>query len=318
MSKTLKTRRNIQFGATVILSLLIIILFLIFAFTSDSFFSYVNLSSMFRNMSWIFIIAAGETLVLLTGNLDISIGGVTALVAVVTAKLYDRGVNIFLVMFIAILIGLIVGVINGLLVTRMKLLSLLTTLGMLSITSGLAYLISNGLSTLILEDILGFLGRGNVWKIPFPIIIALIILIGFTIILNYSKFGRKIYVTGSNALAAKLSGVNTKNVILLTFIICGLCTAIGSLILTSNTGVGMPQHGMTQMLTIMAAVILGGVPLSGGKGNVMGTLAAVSLLTIIFNGLTQLNIQSYYIRIAQGLILIVAVAIYQVRELRKE
>ena len=311
-------KKNVQLGPAVILWSLIILIFLIFAFTSKSFFSYINLSSMLRNMSWIFIIAAGETIVLLTGNLDISIGGVIALVAVVTAKLYDRGLNIVLVMFIAILIGLTVGVTNGLLVTRIKLLPLLTTLGMLSITSGLAYVISNGLSILIMEDVLGYLGRGNIWKIPFPIIIALVILILFTIILRYSKFGRKIYITGSNSLAAKLSGISTGNIVIVAYIICGLCTALGSLILTSTTAVGMPQHGMNQMLTIIAAVILGGVPLSGGKGNVIGTLAAVLLLALIFNGLTQLNIQSYYIRIVQGLILIVAVAIYQIRELREE
>jgi ribose transport system permease protein len=293
-----------------ILLLVAIILFIVFSLLSQTFFSKYNLKTFLINLSFFVIVATGETLVLISGNLDFSIGGVIALTSVLVAKLYEFGVNIYVAIFLSLLIGVITGILNGWLVVKMKLNSIIVTLGTSAITSGLALVISSALTIAIFENTLGFIGRGNIIRIPVPIIIMSVIVIFTSIILHRSKLGFKIYASGANSRAAYISGINTDNIQLALYIACGLGASLGGLVLTSLSAVGMPRHGVGQEIAIITAVILGGVPLGGGKGSVIGTLIGMFIMQLIYNGLTQLNVIPYYIQIFQGLLLVVVVTIY--------
>jgi len=213
-------------------------------------------------------------------------------------------------MFIALLVGVVTGILNGWLVVKMRLNSIIVTLGTSAITSGLALVISKALTIAIFEDTLGFVGRGNILHIPVPIILMAVVVLFASIVLHRSKVGFTIYVSGANSRAAYISGINTDRIQGVLYIMCGLGASIGGLVLTSLSAVGMPRHGVGQEIAIITAVILGGVPLGGGKGSVVGTLTGMFIMQLIYNGLTQLNVIPYYIQIIQGLLLILIVTIY--------
>jgi ribose transport system permease protein len=302
--------RRIAENNIFILLLVAVILFTVFSLLSSTFFSKYNLKTFLINLSFFVIVATGETLVLISGNLDFSIGGVIALTSVLVAKLYELGTNIYVAIVLALLVGVLTGILNGWLVVKMKLNSIIVTLGTSAITSGLAFVISNALTIAIFEDTLGFLGRGYIVRIPVPIILMAAVVIFASIVLQRSKLGFKIYASGANSRAAYISGINTDTIQFFLYIICGLGASLGGLVLTSLSAVGMPRHGVGQEIAIITAVILGGVPLGGGKGSVVGTLIGMFIMQLIYNGLTQLNVIPYYIQIIQGLLLITIVTIY--------
>ena len=298
---------------TIILFVMLTIMVLFFSSMSKSFYSYLNLSTMLANLSFIGIIAAPLTLVMITGGLDISVGGVIGLTSCLVAWLYNAGMNIYLVILIGLLVGGIVGATNGFFVTRVGINPIITTLGTMAVTRGLGFVISGGRSILIMEDVVGFLGRGMVWKIPSPVILMAIVYGIFHFLLRYSKFGRHVYAVGGNAAAAYTSGIKVKKVTFITYLLCGFMAALGGLILTSLTAVGMPQHGMGLELSIISAVILGGTALGGGRGQMVSTLIGVLIISVLYNGLTMLNLLYYFVQIAQGTVLILVVAAYEIR-----
>lgn len=298
---------------TIILFIMLTIMVLFFSSMSKSFHSYLNLSTMLANLSFIGIIAAPLTLVMITGGLDISVGGVIGLTSCLVAWLYNAGVNIYLVILIGVLVGGIVGTTNGFFVTRVGINPIITTLGTMAITRGLGFVITGGRSILIMEQVVGFIGRGMVWKIPFPVILMAIVYGIFHFLLRCSKFGRHVYAVGGNAAAAYSSGIKVKKVTFITYLLCGFMAALGGLILTSLTAVGMPQHGMGLELNIISAVILGGTALGGGRGQIVGTLIGALIISVLYNGLVMIGLLYYFVRIAQGTVLILVVAAYEIR-----
>ena len=153
--------------------------------------------------------------------------------------------------------------------------------------------------------------------IPFPLILFAVIYAALVILSNKSKFGRKIYCIGSNQEAARLSGINVKKVKFLVYLMSGIAASLSGLILTGQTAVGMPQHGTGMELDVITAVILGGTGLSGGKGSILGTLAGVLILGVLYNGFTMIGFRYVHIRVFQGIILIVVVSLYEARERKR-
>ncbi len=207
-----------------------------FSLTNKSFYSIYNLTSMMSDIAFIAIIASALTINLVAGEVDISIGANIGLTSSIVALSYSKGVNIWLCILIGLLTGLIIGLFNGLIVTVFNINSLVATLGTLSILQGISFTITDGKSILIMEDILGFIGRGKIIGVPFPIILAILIYIIFEIILKFTKFGRLVQITGSNKLVAFLSGVQVKKIKFLTMALCGLMASVAGLIVTSITG----------------------------------------------------------------------------------
>ena len=303
---------------TAILFIILVVLFAVFSyFGRPFFFSVLNLIPMLNNLSFIGIVAAVLTMVMVTGEIDFSVGGNIGLTACLVAFLLNIGLPGWLVVILALIGGAIMGAFNGFLVTVVGVNSIMATIGTMFIWRGIGYTLSNGESMLAINPVIDYIGRGFIFKyIPFPIVLFIIIFVITYIIMNLSKWGRRIYAIGTNPMASFLSGINVKKVKFINFLLCGITAALGGLILTSLTAVGMPQHGQGLELVIISSIVLGGTALGGGRGQILGTLAGVLILSVLYNFLTIMNVYYFYIQIVQGAVLILVVATYEIRQSR--
>jgi len=324
MAEAVQTARAQYQGKRKLSSALILFIFLIamvgtFAVLSRDFYSFYNISTMLTNIAFSGIVAGTLTLVMVMGGLDISIGGNIALTSCLVAYLYnlENGPPVALIVVIGLILGTAIGAFNGFVITRLNLNPIITTLGTMAITRGMGYVLTKSRSILIMEDVVGFIGRGSIAMLPFPLILFAVIYAALVILSNKSKFGRKIYCIGSNQEAARLSGINVKKVKFLVYLMSGIAASLSGLILTGQTAVGMPQHGTGMELDVITAVILGGTGLSGGKGSILGTLAGVLILGVLYNGFTMIGFRYVHIRVFQGIILIVVVSLYEARERKR-
>jgi len=310
-------KRHFKINNTAILFLILTVMFIIASYVGRPFFfSKLNLIPMINNLSFIGIVAAVLTMVMVSGEIDFSIGGNIGLTACLVAVLLGKGLPGWLVVIIALAAGAVMGAFNGMLVTKVGVNSIIATIGTMFIWRGIGYTLTNGTSMLAMNPVIDFIGRGFIFKaVPFPIVLLAVVFIITYIVMHHSKWGRRIYAVGSNPLASFLSGINVKKVKFISFLICGMTASLGGLILTSLTAVGMPQHGQGLELLIISAIILGGTMLGGGKGTILGTLAGVFILSILYNFLTIMNILYFYIQIVQGTILILVVSTYEIKQL---
>jgi len=324
MATDAKTAQAQYQGMRKMSSSLILFIFLFamvggFAVLSKDFTSIYNIGTMLTNIAFSGIVAGTLTLVMVMGGLDISIGGNIALTSCLVAYLYnlENGPPVALIVVIGLILGTAIGAFNGFVITRLNLNPIITTLGTMAITRGMGYVLTKSRSILIMEDVVGFIGRGSIAMIPFPLILFAVIYAALIILSNKSKFGRKIYCIGSNQEAARLSGINVKKVKFVVYLMSGIAASLSGLILTGQTAVGMPQHGTGMELDVITAVILGGTGLSGGKGSILGTLAGVLILGVLYNGFTMIGFRYVHIRVFQGIILIVVVSLYEARERKR-
>jgi ribose transport system permease protein len=255
-------------------------------------------------------VSFGQTFTTLTAGLDLSVGSTVALVSVASAFAMRRyGIAAGVVEALAI--GLAVGLVNGIVITRFKVFPFIATLAMLSILSGLALNLSSGVAVSGLPGRFGDLAYELVAGIPVPVILACLVLAVAHFVLRYTLLGRHIYAVGGNEEAARLSGINIDFVKVAAYMICGFCSAVGSIILTARVASGQPTLGTSLPLESVAAVVLGGVSLFGGRGSVVGVAFGVAFVSILSNGLNLLNVSSYTQLMVIGVALIVAVAIDQ-------
>jgi len=308
-----------KWSTTLILFLILLVMVVAFSLLSRDFTSYYNISSMLTNIAFTGIIAGTLTFVMITGGLDISVGGNIALTSCVVAALYNVSdpLPMWLITLIGMGVGAGLGSFNGLLITRLNLNPIITTLGTMAIARGGAYVISRGLSILVFEDFIGFIGRGTVLGLPTPLFLFGAIYTMLGIVLARSKLGRKVYCIGANPEAARLSGIRVERVKFGLYLMSGLAASFSGLILTGQTAVGMPQHGSGTELDIISAVLLGGTALSGGKGSILGTLAGALILGVLYNGFTMIGFKWVHIRVFQGILLIAIVAMYELREKKR-
>ncbi len=313
---TAQGKGRLNINNTAILFVILAVLFAVASYVGRPFFfSRLNLIPMVNNLSFIGIVAAVLTMVLVAGEIDFSIGGNIGLTACITAVLLERGLTGWLVVVIALAAGLAMGAFNGILVTAIGVNSIIATIGTMFIWRGIGYTLTNGESILALDPVIDYIGRGFVFEvIPFPIVLLVLVFLIMYLVMNHSKWGRRIYAIGSNPLASFLSGIKVKRIKFVSFLLCGMTASLGGLILTSLTAVGMPQHGQKLELVIVSAIILGGTALGGGKGSILGTLAGVLILSVLYNFLTIMNILYFYIQIVQGSVLILVVAAYEIRQ----
>lgn len=314
---SLHKEKKFTFSSTIILLIAFIALFTAFSLTSKDFFSFSNILSMLKNLAFISITAVGLTVTMVGGEVDISIGSNIGLSSVLVAIFYNMGLNIWICIVLTLLAGLLIGAANGIIITVFRINSIIATIGMMAILQGISFTLTGGKSILIMEDVLGYFGRGMVGKVPFPIIVTAVIFLIFAFILNYTKFGRFIQVVGSNPKVSYLSGIPVKKIKFILLVICGLMATISGLMVASMSAVGMPQHGMGMELAIISSVILGGAALTGGKGSVVGTLIGILIISVIYNGLTILNVSFFYVEIIRGALLILIVAAYEIRTRKK-
>lgn len=279
---------------------------------SPYFLSVNNLLNILVAVSTIGLIAVAMTLVIVSGGIDLSVGSVVALTGVMVAQLSHQ-MPIAAAAALALLVGLVVGTFNGWAVTGLGINPLIATLGTLSIARGLSLIFSGGLTQTIDDESFAFLGQGSVLGVPFQVIVMVLLFALAAWIMRATIFGRSIYAIGGNAQASRLAGLPVRRLQMAVYILSGLSAAVGGVFLASQMGAGAPAAAAGIELSVIAAVILGGTSLSGGKGTISGTLLGVLILGTLNNGLTLLNVSSYYQEVARGTVLLLAVGIDQLR-----
>lgn len=299
-------------GNTAIVLIALILMVAIFSILSPYFLSVKNFYAVGLTISVLGIVCIGQSLCILTGGFDLSVGAISGFCGISVAYLTLHGTPYILSVIIALALGVLAGLINGLLIAKAKINAFITTLSFMSIYQGLVLIISKGYAIMVPARDFAFLGQTKVFGIPLPIIILIILYIIFYIILKNTLFGRYVYCIGGNREAAKISGLNVDRIQTLVYTISGLLAAFGGIILSSRLGAAQTTAGLNYALDSVAAVVLGGTALSGGKGNVLGTLIGITILGVLQNGLIMVNMPSYYQFVATGVVLIIAVLVQNI------
>ena len=292
-------------GALIALLLLVIGISII----SPEFRTGSNFLSLLRQSSINGLIAFGMTCVILTDAIDLSVGSVLALSTVLCAGMVSAGVPAGIAMILALAIGTVLGAISGFLATKGRLQAFIATLITMTVYRGLTMIFTGGKPISNLGDsfVLKLVGRGNICRIPIPVILLLVIFAGFYFLLNKTTFGRAVYATGSNWKCAKLAGININKTKIIVYAISGFMSALSGLILLSRLGSAQPTLGSGYELDAIAAVALGGTSMSGGRGKIYGTLIGVLIIAVLNNGLNILGVSSYYQDVIKGFVILVAV-----------
>lgn len=283
---------------------------------NSDFFLVSNIETIGTTVSIVGVLAVVQTVVMLIGGLDISVGSAAGLTSVVSAMVFTSQASAALGILAALVVGLLAGLFNGLVIIYGRVNAVIATLATYAGYRGLANLISDGRaqgytgtdSTFI------FIARGSVAGIPVLIWIFVIIALAAHLLLRYTDVGRNLYAMGGNPTAARLAGININRYVIACYVMAGITAAIAGIMLTARTGSGQPTSGSQGLeLQSITAAALGGVSLRGGKGAIPGTILAVLLLGVLQNGLTILNVNSFWQDIAQGFLLVVAVILQQRR-----
>jgi ribose/xylose/arabinose/galactoside ABC-type transport system permease subunit len=295
----------------------LVALLLVEAITQGNFYGSANLTNLMRAMAVPLILGGAMTLALLTGGVDLSIGSSLGLSATVYAKLYEAGAPPILSLIACLAFGLVVGfAINGFLIGRLNMSFFVVTLGTLSLYRGVVYLWTNLKTIDMYEDkFTGGLGNDTILggKVPVAFLIGVAVVVVLYLMLRFTTFGRQIYAVGGNKEAARLSGVRTDWVIAAVYAITGLCAAIAAVLMIGRTASVDPNIGESMELQAAAAVLLGGVALSGGNGSIWGAVLGVVFLGVLENALSLAGASASWQLIVTGLILVIAVYLDRVR-----
>ncbi len=277
------------------------------ALIQPRFLTFPNLMNVARQVSIIAIMATGMTLVVITGGVDLSVSTVANLAGCVAADLMVQGLPITLSMLIGLGTGALAGLINGLAVTWGKTTPFIATLGMFWAARGAALLYTNGMTIIGLPQ--SFIKIGTEWLGPFPIpvVIAVFILFCGHLSLRDTRFGLHLFATGGNAEVARVSGINVEGIKLASYVASGCLAALGGLVLTARVFSGQPTLADGMELQAVAATVIGGTPLSGGEGSMLGTGLGVAIMGVLTNGLNLLNVSAYWQHVAIGSIIVLAV-----------
>ncbi|GAA4229698.1 ribose transport system permease protein [Sagittula marina] len=288
----------------------LIVVSIAMAFASDNFFSLDNIVNVLRQQSIIGILAIGMTFVILTGGIDLSVGAVMALCGTLgTGVMVNMGMPGGIGLLAMIVVGILFGLFNGLLVAWGKMPAIIVTLATMLIARGLGLVYSGGYPISGLPGWVSWFGIGRVAGVPVPIIIMVVLYAMAWVLLQRTAFGRHVYAIGGNETATTLSGVNTKRIKLIVFMISGFTSAMAAIVFTGRLMSGQPGAGVAFELDAIAMVVLGGTAIAGGRGLILGTLIGAVLLGIINNGLNLVGINPYLQDVIKGLIILLAIYI---------
>ena len=318
-------------------SILLILLgmILVFFMLKPAFLSQANIYSVLKTLAFYGIVAVGETLVILGGDIDISVGSTAGLGAVLGTKLMMdwrcfglletpyEWIGVIAIMLLTMLICSLVGVVNALLVVKLRVPPFVATIATLNIGRGLVMIITNGIPVYPLPDFfMNKLGQAQVYltesgglSVPFLMFIVLVVV--FEYLLRRSSFGRNIYATGSNVQVARLSGINTDRVRMTNFVIVAMLASLSGMLVAAFTKQGYPPIGQQWELQVVAATVIGGISLTGGMGSMIGTLCGIFVMNVLDTGLTMLAFNTFLQTSVRGLLILVAVFIDRLRYTRK-
>lgn len=285
---------------------------------SDNFATTDNLFNVLRQTSVNLCISVGMTLVILTGGIDLSVGSILALTGAIAAGLTRDGICLTTIdtfvgitfwggCLAAVLVGGLLGAFNGCIITRFRVPPFVATLGMMTIARGLTMLYTGGFPITGLGSGFEYVGTGWLLGIPMPVWVALLLILLFAFVMRHTRTGRYIYAIGGNERASLLSGIRTDRIILLVYTLAGILSAVAGLLVTARLDSAQPNAGNGYELDAIAAVVIGGASLSGGKGSIWGTVVGALIIGVLNNGLVLLNVSPFWQQVVKGMVILLAV-----------
>jgi ribose transport system permease protein len=290
-----------------------VVLLVVFSILSPFFMTLRNMLAISSNVAFIGLMAAAGTPLIIAGGLDLSVAALAGLTGVLIAVMNALGIPIWIAVLIAVGVAAAVGFLNGLLATGLKLNPLIVTLATMSIVSGAALILTGGLTKPLIIDGFNWIGSGRVFGVPVPAILMIATYIVLAVVLRNTRFGRYVYASGGNVEASRLLGLPVQEVQISLYVVSAVSGAVAGTVLAAMLGAAAPNAAAPHLLTVIAAIILGGTSLQGGRGSVWGTLVAVLILGTLNNGLTLLDVTSFWQEVTRGVVLLLAVGVDQVR-----
>lgn len=305
-------KNTMKYMSELTMVIALIILMAVITIINSNFLTANNLLNLLLQVTSNALIAFGMTFVILTGGIDLSVGSILALSSALTAGLLGSGMPVTLAILISLILGCILGMMNGLLISYGKLAPFIVTLATMTIFRGATLVYTNGNPiTKGLSDtfLFQFLGQGYIVGIPFPVIIMFIVFIVLYVLLHKTAFGKSVYAIGGNEKAAYISGVKLNKVKIIIYSISGIMASISGLIITSRLSSAQPTAGASYEMDAIAAVVLGGTSLSGGKGRILGTLIGALIIGVLNNGLNIIGVSAFWQQVVKGVVILIAVLI---------
>jgi ribose transport system permease protein len=304
----IKTLKNSDVGEKFTLIAALAALIVIFTAINPNYMSARNMVNILVASTLVGFAAIGETYLIIAGGIDLSVGGIAAFSGVMSALLVKAGINPFIALLFAVIAGGLVGVVNATAVYYLKLQPFIATLATMSITRGFAYIICDGRPAAIQNELFIGFGTYRFLGIPTPVWILVIAFLALGFILSRTYFGRSIYVIGGNPYAARLAGLNQVSILYRLYIINGGLAALAGVFLAARMNSGQPTAAAGLEFTSVTAAVLGGTAFTGGVGTMLGTFLGMIILQCFNTGLLMLNVQIFWQNVAQGFLLIVALA----------
>lgn len=289
--------------------IILILLVIVLALSTDRFLAIENLRNVLRQIAVVAIVGSAVTMLMISGSLDLSVGGIIALTGTVAALLAVTGMPIVLALAAGVVVGGLVGLVNGVLSVSLGINPVIATLGTMYVSRGVAGLLTDGRPVHGLPDGYTILGGGYMGSVPVPVIALLIVVVVFWVLQQKTLLGKYSVAVGSNSEAARLSGIRVNRIQILLFVLVGLMAGFGGVIISSRLNSGQPTAGMGFEFDVIVACILGGVSLAGGQGSVIGTVLGAAIIGSMNNGLNLLGVGTFWQTIVQGCVLVLAVGL---------
>jgi ribose transport system permease protein len=299
-------RKNVFKSNTVMMFIVLIIVISVFTIMNHNYFSYSNMTNILLAASTVGLLAIGQTYLIIAGHIDLSCGNVAAMSGVAVALLINGGVPWPVAIIIVVIVSSVVGFANSGLVNIFGLQPFIATLAVSSVCEGAAFLICGGKSQPLSDKVFTQIGTMRILGIPFPAILMLVLFLIFGFILARTVFGRSVYMIGGNPTASHLAGLNPKKISTILYIISSMIAALAGVVMTSKMHSGQPGAGSGSEFDAITAAVLGGVAFTGGKGNLLGCFVGLLIIQCFSNGLTVVNVSSFWQVVAKGLLLIAA------------
>lgn len=288
--------------------IILIVFTLVLGVMNPRFLQMNNVTNILNQTSVNALLAAGLTIVILTGGIDISVGSILGFTGAVAAILLSRGFNVVPVVLLSLLIGVVAGGLNGIFISRWNLQPMIVTLATLSIFRGATYLLTNSSPVSVTSDLFHAIGGGRIFGVvPVPVVIMIVLFAAGHYLLNRTPFGRHVYAVGGNEDAAFLSGVSVTKTKLTAYVLSGALAAMAGLIVTSRLSSAQPLAGQSYEMDAIAAAVIGGASLKGGHGRILFTVIGALIIGMLNNALNLMNVSSYYQTVLKGLVILIAV-----------
>lgn len=286
----------------------LIVLGVVLSFATDKFLSTSNLLNVLVQMSVVGIAAVGGTFVIITSGIDLSVGSNVALSGMVAAyTMKEFGASAIVGLLVALAVGALVGAFNGISITALRLTPFIATLAVLAMGRGLTQQVSQGQTIFGFPPAFTFLGNGRIAGVQAPVVLTVIVFVVGWFVLTRTTFGQQVYAVGGNREAARLAGIPVKRVIFSVYVIAGLCAGLSAIVLAGRLNSALSSSATGLELQVIAAVVIGGTSLFGGRGSLVGTFIGALLIGVINNGLTLLNVNPFWTQFIQGVVIFVAV-----------